>query len=86
MLLVPHFGVRSDVSEIFETTKGKTMQWFSMVREMKRRGMGLDAAAREMQKLAAREAGVREDQMPAYAKISVRTTVMGMYHYLDRGG
>ncbi len=84
-LLVPHFGVRKDVTEVFETTKNKTMEWFSMVKGMKARGDGFDAAVKEMQNLAAREAGVRLDQLPVYSKLSVRTTVMGMYQYLERG-
>jgi len=83
-LLVPHFGVREDVLEVFETTKRKTMEWLSLVRGMREGGTEFDAAVEKMLVLAAREAGVRPDQLPIYAEVSVRTTVMGMYQYLAR--
>ena len=83
-LLVPHFGVRKDVLEVFETTKKKTMEWLSLVREMRKGGTEFESAVERMVVLAAREAGVHPDELPVYAKISVRTTVMGMYQYLAR--
>ena len=84
-LLVPHFGVRQDVLEVFETTKRKTMEWLSLVREMREGGTGFDQAVEKLLVLASGEAGVRPEKFPIYAKVSVRTTVMGMYQYLARG-
>src|SRR5207249_139012 len=78
-LLVPHFGVRKDVLEVFEATKKKTMEWLSLVRDMRKGGTEFEAAVERMMVLAAREAGVHPDEWPVYARVSVRTTVMGMY-------
>ena len=84
-LLVPHFGVSNDVLEVFETTKRKTIEWLSLVRGMRDGGTEFEAAVERMIALAANEAGVRPDELPVYAKVSVRTTVMGMYQYFARG-
>ena len=81
-LLVPHFGARDDPGHVFEETKSKVAQWVKDVRELRARGAGLDEAS------AAMEAKVREHstakELPIYAKVSVRTSVMGILHYLEK--
>jgi hypothetical protein len=49
---------------------------------MKGRGASLDEAAEAMQLRVKREAGVSE--LPSYAKVSIRVSVMGIMHYLSR--
>ena len=81
-LLVPHFGLRKDPRNVFETTKEKVEDWLSKVRVMKSKGMRLDDIAETMRKETETEAGVND--LPIYAQISVRITVMGMLHFLSR--
>lgn len=81
-LLVPHFGTRNDVGAIFGDTRTKVLQWVKDVREMKNKGMDLDAISERMSERVRGEAGVED--IPIYAKVSVRTSVMGIMHYLDK--
>jgi glyoxylase-like metal-dependent hydrolase (beta-lactamase superfamily II) len=82
-LLVPHFGLRKDTAKVFETTKKKVEDWLSKVRAMRSKGMELDSIADSLQKETELEAGVGE--LPIYARLSVRVTVMGMLNFLGRG-
>jgi hypothetical protein len=52
------------------------------VGDMKGRGAGVDEATEAMQLRVEREAGVSE--LPIYAKVSIRVSVMGIMHYLSR--
>ncbi len=81
-LLVPHFGLRKDVMNVMETTKNKVEDWLSEVRAMKSKGLELDEIVEKMQGEIQAEAGVTE--LPIYAQVSVRITVMGMLHFLSR--
>ncbi len=81
-LLVPHFGVRRDTKNVFETTKKKTQDWLMKVRAMRSKGMELEDIAEVLQKEIKTEAGVRK--LAIYAEVSVRVTVMGMLHFLSR--
>jgi glyoxylase-like metal-dependent hydrolase (beta-lactamase superfamily II) len=84
VLLAPHFGVRTDVKEVLGETKKRTDEWVSKVREMKRAGMSLDAMTASLKTGVAGEAGIAEEGFPAYADISIRTSVMGILHYLEK--
>lgn len=81
-LLTPHFGLRSDVGYVFEKTKEKVTRWVRDVGDMRSRGATLDDAAEAMELRVAAEAGVQD--LPIYAKVSVRTSVMGIMHYLSK--
>jgi glyoxylase-like metal-dependent hydrolase (beta-lactamase superfamily II) len=81
-LLVPHFGTRADPEWVFDTTVEKVSLWVDRVRELRKKGMTLDGAAEEMEAEVMREAGVQN--LAIYAKVSVRTSVMGIMHYLDK--
>jgi glyoxylase-like metal-dependent hydrolase (beta-lactamase superfamily II) len=81
-LLVPHFGLREDTMRVFETTKKKVADWLSRVRAMRSKGMELDDIASTMQREIESEAGVSD--LPIYAQLSVRITVMGMLNFLSR--
>ncbi len=81
-LLTPHFGLRSDVGYVFEKTKEKVTRWVRDVGDMRSRGATLDDAAEVMELRVAAEAGVQD--LPIYAKVSVRTSVMGIMHYLSK--
>jgi len=83
-LLVPHFGVRRDVSSVFEATRRKTMEWLEKVRSLKNDGRGFDEIVEVMQEVAERDAGVARGALPIYAQVSIRTTVMGMFQYLEK--
>lgn len=81
-LLVPHFGARDDVVRVFEDTRVKVQRWVNEVRELKNRKMGLDEISDVMTADVKKEAGGGE--VSIYAQVSVRTSVMGILHYLDK--
>lgn len=81
-LLVPHFGARRDVDFVFEDTNAKVREWVRAVEGMKNAKKGLDEITEEM---CARVAAAESvESLPIYAQISVRTSVMGILHYLER--
>lgn len=81
-LLTPHFGPRSDVSFVFENTKEKVAKWVKDVGDMRGRGSSIDDAAEAMELRVSAETGVKD--LPIYVKVSIRASVMGIMHYLDR--
>jgi len=81
-LLVPHFGARKDVDFVFEDTSVKVREWVRAVEGMRNSKKGLAEITEEMcARVAAAEA---VETLPIYAQISVRTSVMGILHYLER--
>lgn len=81
-LLVPHFGAREDVDSVFEDTSVKVKEWVRAVEGMRNAKKGLDEITEEM---CARVAAAESvESLPIYAQISVRTSVMGIMHYLER--
>jgi len=81
-LLAPHFGTRNDVDWVFDRTIELAQQWVEEVRALRRRGMSLDEASEVMEGEVLRDSGV--GTLPIYAKVSVRASVMGIMHYLDK--
>ncbi len=81
-LLVPHFGARDDVDWVFDRTTELVQRWVEQVKALWKRKMSLDDATAEMEKEVSKDAGTHE--LPIYAQISVRTSVMGIMHYLDK--
>ncbi|MDA4126507.1 MAG: MBL fold metallo-hydrolase [Thaumarchaeota archaeon] len=81
-LLVPHFGIRKDVDWVFDQTTQLVERWVDTVRGLWKKGMSLDEASEIMEKEILEEAGVQE--LPIYASISIRTSVMGIIHYLEK--
>jgi glyoxylase-like metal-dependent hydrolase (beta-lactamase superfamily II) len=83
-LLVPHYGVRMDVDSVLETTEKKTNAWLAKVKHLKGRGMTLEQMIPEFQAEVVKDAGMRSENFPPYAQLSIRITLMGMIHYLER--
>jgi glyoxylase-like metal-dependent hydrolase (beta-lactamase superfamily II) len=81
-LLVPHFGTREDVDWVFDRTTELVQSWVELVKGMWKQKMSLDEISERMEMEVTRDAVVRE--LPIYAKVSVRTSVMGIMHYLDK--
>ena len=81
-LLVPHFGARTDVDWVFDRTTELVQRWVEEVKGLWKKGMSLDEATGAMQGEVAREAGTSE--LPIYAQVSVRASVMGIIHYLEK--
>ncbi|MBI3840728.1 MAG: MBL fold metallo-hydrolase, partial [Thaumarchaeota archaeon] len=81
-LLTPHFGVRGDVDWVFDKTVEKVAAWVGRVRSMKAKGLSLDEASEAMEAEVREEAGVQE--LEVYARVSVRSSVMGILHYLEK--
>jgi glyoxylase-like metal-dependent hydrolase (beta-lactamase superfamily II) len=81
-LLVPHFGARKDVEWVFERTAELVQRWVERVKTEKKNGMTLDSISEEMEGEVMKDAGVVE--LAIYAKISIRTSVMGIIRYLDK--
>jgi glyoxylase-like metal-dependent hydrolase (beta-lactamase superfamily II) len=81
-LLVPHFGTRKDVDWVFDQTVELVESWVELVRELWKKGLSLDQASEVMEKGVLEAAGVQE--LPIYAVVSVRTSVMGIINYLEK--
>ncbi|HME19267.1 MAG TPA: MBL fold metallo-hydrolase [Nitrososphaerales archaeon] len=81
-LLVPHFGTRDDPGRVLGDTRAKVLQWVREVGDMRNKGLALEQASDVMAAKVMEEAGVGD--MPVYAKVSVRTSVMGIMHYLEK--
>jgi glyoxylase-like metal-dependent hydrolase (beta-lactamase superfamily II) len=81
-LLVPHFGTRRDVGWVLERTSELVLSWVDQVKEMWKRKATLDEVAEKMEATVARDSGTGD--LPIYAKVSVRTSAMGIMHYLDK--
>jgi glyoxylase-like metal-dependent hydrolase (beta-lactamase superfamily II) len=81
-LLIPHFGIRNDPEPFFDGTKRKMNEWVDGIKQMKKRGLTFDEMVERMVAETARESagGV----LPAYAKSTARTSVMGITHYLEK--
>ena len=81
-LLVPHFGARKDVDWVFDRSAELVQRWVGEVKGLWKRGMSLEEATEAMQGEVARDAGTVD--LPIYAQISIRTSVMGIIHYLEK--
>jgi glyoxylase-like metal-dependent hydrolase (beta-lactamase superfamily II) len=81
-LLVPHYGVRRDAEWVFGKTSEMVASWVDSVKEMVKEGMDLDGISKRMETEVVREEG--GEDIPIYAKVSVRTSVMGIIHYLEK--
>jgi len=81
-LLVPHFGSRKDVDWVFDRTTELVQRWIEEVKRLWKEGMSLDQAAEAMRGEVAKDAGAVD--LPLYAQVSVRTSVMGIMHYLEK--
>lgn len=81
-LLVPHFGTRKDVDWVFDRTTELVWRWVERVKELWKRKMPLEEAAAVMEGEVKKDAGAAE--LPVYARVSVRTSVMGIMHYFDK--
>jgi glyoxylase-like metal-dependent hydrolase (beta-lactamase superfamily II) len=81
-LLVPHFGVRKDTEPVFDKTAEGMNDWVEKVRKMSKKGMTLDEVSEVMEKEVESEAGIQDLEM--YAKVSIRTSVMGIMHFLSK--
>jgi glyoxylase-like metal-dependent hydrolase (beta-lactamase superfamily II) len=82
-LLVPHFGARKDVDWVFDRTAELVRMWVERVKGMWKKGMSLDDATEAMEQEVLRDAGVGD--LTLYAKVSIRTSVMGIIRYLEKG-
>jgi glyoxylase-like metal-dependent hydrolase (beta-lactamase superfamily II) len=81
-LLVPHFGVRRDAESVFEETVKGVREWIAAVADLKKAGKTFDEITEEM--VARVTAAEGAGDLPIYAKISVRTSVIGIIHYLEK--
>jgi glyoxylase-like metal-dependent hydrolase (beta-lactamase superfamily II) len=81
-LLVPHFGSRRDVDWVFDRTIELVQRWVEQVKVLWRKGASLDDSTAAMEAEIAKDAGTTD--IPIYAKVSARTSVMGILHYLEK--
>ena len=81
-LLVPHFGSRTDVDWVFDRTSELVQKWVEEVKVLWKRGASLDGATQAMQNEVVSDAGGAD--LPIYAQLSVRASVMGIVHYLEK--
>lgn len=81
-LLVPHFGSRRDVEWVFDRTVELVRSWVEQVKGLWKAKASLDEIAERMQAEVKKEAGA--DYLPIYVQISVRMSVMGIIHHLEK--
>ena len=81
-LLVPHFGMRKDTDWVFDQTVELVQSWVEQVKELWKKGGELDDRTEKMEGQVKRSADFGE--LPIYAKVSVRTSVMGILNYLKK--
>ena len=81
-LLVPHFGTRPDVNWVFDRTVELVRTWVEEVRALWKKGAPLDEITDVMEAGVKQDAGT--DELPIYAQVSVRTSVKGITHYLEK--
>lgn len=81
-LLVPHFGARRDPDWVFDKTVELVQSWVEKVRGLWKKGSSLDEMTKVMESDVIKESGI--DDFPIYAQVSVRTSVMGIRHYLEK--
>lgn len=81
-LLVPHFGARLDADWVFDKTVELVRSWVEEVKKHWKRGASPDEITAQMEAGVKRDAGSGE--LPIYAQISIRTSVKGITHYLEK--
>ena len=81
-LLLPHFGAREDVDWVFDRTAELVPLWVEKVKGLWKGGKSLDEVSGVMEGEVLKDAGVAD--LPIYAKLSVRTSVMGIMHHLSK--
>ena len=81
-LLVPHFGARRDADWVFDRTAELVERWVEQVKVLWKKGASLDEATEVMEGEVAKDAGTSD--FAIYAKLSVRTSVMGIMNYLRK--
>lgn len=81
-LLIPHFGVRTDYEDVFEKTKEKVRGWVRGVEKMEKEGLAIEKIQQEMEKNIMAEAGLAD--LPIYASLSIRTSILGILNYIKR--
>jgi hypothetical protein len=81
-LLVPHFGIREDVNWVFDRTVELVRSWLDQVEGFWKNGSSLDEISEKMEAEVLGDAEIED--LPIYAKVSVRTSVMGILNYLEK--
>jgi glyoxylase-like metal-dependent hydrolase (beta-lactamase superfamily II) len=84
MLLVPHFGVRKDVDLVLDRTKEKVDQWVQEVSRLNAMQMTPEQIVEQLRRMITAETGMRASDIPGYANVSIRTSVLGILTFLKR--
>lgn len=84
MLLVPHYGVRKDVNLVLDRTKEATDQWVKDVTRLNDLHLTPEQIVDELRRKITTETGIRAVDIPGYANIPIRTSVLGILGYLKR--
>jgi glyoxylase-like metal-dependent hydrolase (beta-lactamase superfamily II) len=84
MLLVPHYGVRKDVSLILDRTKEKTEEWVRDVTKLNELNLTPEQIVNELRQKIVDEMGMRLGDFPGYVNILIRLSVLGILGYLKR--
>jgi glyoxylase-like metal-dependent hydrolase (beta-lactamase superfamily II) len=84
MLLVPHFGVRKDVNLVMDRTKEKVDQWVKEVSRLNDLHLTPEQIVEELRRMITAETGIRASDIPGYANVTIRTSVLGILAYLKR--
>jgi Zn-dependent hydrolases, including glyoxylases len=80
-LLIPHFGIRNDVEDVFNNTKIKIKEWIDLIKYFKGQGLNAESIFLEIIKKISKELS---KELPIYTKELIRVSVLGILKYLER--
>lgn len=84
MLLVPHYGVRKDVGVVLKRTREETDRWVEEVSRLNGMRLSPEQIVDELRRRIVADTGIRPGDFPGYANVPIRTSVLGILHYLNR--
>jgi len=84
MLLVPHYGVRKDVSLVLDRTREKTEEWVKDVTRLNDMHLTPEQIVDELRRKITEETGIPSAGFPGYVLVVMRASVLGILGYLSR--
>jgi len=83
-LLVPHFGVRTDVDFVLDRTGEATGRWVREVKKLNDARRSVDEIVAHLGREVTIKAELPANALPGYAEIQIKTSVLGILHYLNK--
>jgi glyoxylase-like metal-dependent hydrolase (beta-lactamase superfamily II) len=84
LLLMPHFGIETDVENSIQTNIDRLKEWKDLATRIMSNGGDVDALYGSFVNWVAVESRVPVSSLPDYLKLSMRVNAQGFWHYFDR--